>query len=131
MLRWDDNGQVSVVRQDTGEGNGCTLDRQGRLIMCEGADHRRVTRLEPDGSVTTLAEAWQGKRFSKPNDVIVRSDGTIYFTDPGLRLPQEQREIDFSGVFRIDQQGALHLATDECEYPNGLALSPAASALSP
>jgi len=129
LLRWDDNGQVSVVRQDTGEGNGCTLDRQGRLIMCEGADHRRVTRLEADGSVTTLAEAWQGKRFSKPNDVIVRSDGTIYFTDPGLRLPQEQREIDFSGVFRIDQQGAVHLATDECEYPNGLALSPDESVL--
>jgi gluconolactonase len=102
LLRWDTNGQVSVVRQNTGEGNGCTLDRQDRLIMCEGADHRRITRLEPDGSVTTLAEAWQGKRFNKPNDVICRSDGTIYFTDPELRLPQEQREIGFSGVFRID-----------------------------
>ncbi len=70
LLRWDTDGRVSVVRQDTGEGNGCTLDRQGHLIMCEGADHRRVTRLEPDGSITTLAETWQGKRFSKPNEVI-------------------------------------------------------------
>jgi gluconolactonase len=74
--------------------------------------------------VTTLAETWQGKRFNKPNDVICRSDGTIYFTDPELRLPREQREIGFSGVFRIDPQGEVHLATDECEYPNGLALSP-------
>jgi gluconolactonase len=129
LLRWDTNGQVSVVRQNTGEGNGCTLDRQGRLIMCEGADHRRITRLEPDGSVTILAETWQGKRFNKPNDVICRSDGTIYFTDPELRLPREQREIGFSGVFRIDPQGEVHLTTDECEYPNGLALSPDESIL--
>jgi gluconolactonase len=129
LLRWDTNGQVSVVRQNTGEGNGCTLDRQDRLIMCEGADHRRITCLEPDGSVTTLAETWQGKRFNKPNDVICRSDGTIYFTDPELRLPREQREIGFSGVFRIDPQGEVHLATDECEYPNGLALSPDESIL--
>jgi gluconolactonase len=129
LLRWDTDGRVSVVRQNTGEGNGCTLDRQGRLIMCEGADHRRITRLEPDGSVTTLVGTWQGKRFNKPNDVISRSDGTIYFTDPELRLPREQREIGFSGVFRIDRQGEVHLATDECEYPNGLALSPDESVL--
>jgi gluconolactonase len=129
LLRWDTDGRVSVVRQDTGEGNGCTLDRQGRLIMCEGADHRCVTRLEPDGTVTTLAGTWQGKRFNKPNDVICRSDGTIYFTDPELRLPQEQREVGFSGVFSIDPQGEVHLATDECEYPNGLALSPNESVL--
>ena len=129
LLRWDTNGQVSVVREGTGEGNGCTLDREGRLIMCEGADHRRVTRMDADGAVITIAERWEGKRFSKPNDVIVRSDGTIYFTDPGLRLPKEQREIKFSGVFRIDPQGDLHLGTDECEYPNGLALSPDESVL--
>jgi gluconolactonase len=129
LLRWDTDGRVSVVRQNTGEGNGCTLDRRGHLIMCEGADHRCITRLEPDGSVTTLAEMWQGKRFNKPNDVICRSDGTIYFTDPELRLPREQREIGFSGVFRIDPQGEVHLATDECEYPNGLALSPDESVL--
>ena len=93
LLRWDTDGRVSVVREDTGEGNGCTLDRQGRLLMCEGADHRRLTRMETDGSVTTLADRWQGKRFNKPNDVICRSDGTIYFTDPELRLPEDQREV--------------------------------------
>jgi gluconolactonase len=119
LLRWDPNGKVTVVREDTGEGNGCTLDRQGRLIMCEGADHRRITRMDADGTITTLAERWQGKRLNKPNDVVCRSDGSIFFTDPELRLPPAQREIGFSGVFRIDPQGHLHLATRECEYPMG------------
>src|SRR5215468_12055266 len=129
LLRWDTNGQVTVVRENTGEGNGCTLDRQGRLIMCEGADHRRITRMDADGAVTTIAERWQGKRFNKPNDVVCRSDGSLLFTDPELRLEPALREIGFSGVYRIDPQGQLHLATDACEYPNGLAFSPDESIL--
>jgi gluconolactonase len=129
LLRWDASGQVSVVREHTGEGNGCTLDRQGRLIMCEGADHRRITRMDADGTVTTLAEGWQGKRFNKPNDVVCRSDGSLFFTDPELRLEPALREIGFSGVYRLDPQGQLHLATDACEYPNGLAFSPDESIL--
>lgn len=129
LLRWDTNGEVSVVREGTGEGNGCTFDRNGNLIMCEGADHRRVTRMDAGGNVTVVAERWDGKRFHKPNDVICRSDGTLYFTDPGLRLPAELREMDFAGVFRVDPQGDVHLATDQCVYPNGLALSPDESVL--
>ena len=129
LLRWDPSGQVRVVREHTGEGNGCTLDRQGRLIMCEGADHRRITRMDADGTVTTIAERWQGKRFNKPNDVVCRSDGSIFFTDLELRLEPSRREIGFSGVYRIDPQGELHLATDACEYPNGLAFSPDESIL--
>lgn len=129
LLRWGPGGNVSVVRENTGEGNGCTLDRQGRLIMCEGADHRRITRMGPDGSVTTIAESWQGKLFNRPNDVVCRSDGSIYFTDPELRVPREEREIGFAGIFRIDPGGGLQLATDECEYPNGLAFSPDESVL--
>ena len=129
LLRWDTNGEVSVVREGTGEGNGCTFDRNGNLIMCEGADHRRVTRMDAAGNVTVVAERWDGKRFHKPNDVICRSDGTLYFTDPGLRLPAELREMDFAGVFRVDPQGDVHLATDQCVYPNGLALSPDESVL--
>ena len=129
LLRWEPNGSVTVVRENTGEGNGCTLDRQGDLIMCEGADHRRITRMDKDGTVTTIAERWQGKRFNKPNDVVCRSDGSIFFTDPGLRVPAELREIEFSGVFRIDPAGTVHLATDACEYPNGLAFSPDESIL--
>ena len=129
LMRWDTNGEVSVVREGTGEGNGCTFDRNGNLIMCEGADHRRVTRMDAGGNVTVVAERWDGKRFHKPNDVICRSDGTLYFTDPGLRLPAELREMDFAGVFRVDPQGNVHLATDQCVYPNGLALSPDESVL--
>jgi len=97
--------------------------------MCEGADHRRITRMEADGTVTTIAERWQGKRFNKPNDIVCRSDGSIFFTDPELRLSAELREIGFSGVFRIDPTGHVHLATDECAYPNGLAFSPNESVL--
>ena len=130
LLRWDPSTKTtSVLREGTGEGNGCTLDRQGNLLMCEGADHRRVTRMDASGNVTTIADRWQGKRFNKPNDVICRSDGSIYFTDPGLRMAPELRELDFAGVFRIDPQGQLHLATDQCVYPNGLALSPDESVL--
>ena len=129
LLRWDSESGVSVVRENTGDGNGCTLDRQGRLIMCEGADHRCVTRMDADGSVTTIADRWQGKRLHRPNDVVCRSDGSIYFTDPSLRVPPEDREYEFAGVFRIDPDGQLHLATDECEYPNGLAFSPNESVL--
>lgn len=129
LLRWEPNGSVKVVRENTGEGNGCTLDRQGRLVMCEAADRRRITRMEADGTVTTIAERWQGKRFNKPNDVVCRSDGSIFFTDPGLRVPVELREIGFSGVFRIDPTGRVDLASDECEYPNGLAFSPDESVL--
>ena len=129
LYRWDEANGVSVLREGTGEGNGCAFDRQGRLIMCEGADHRRITRMDAAGAVTAIAERWQGKRFHKPNDVVTRSDGSIYFTDPSLRLDPELREYDFAGVFRLDPDGEVHLATDGCEYPNGLAFSPDESVL--
>jgi gluconolactonase len=130
LLRWDTSGQGHVVRECTGEGNGCTLDRQGRLIMCEGADHRRITRMDADGTVITIAERWRGKRFNTPNDVVCRSDGSLFFTDPALRLAPALWEIGFSGVYRLDRQGDVPLATEACAYPNGLALSPDASLLS-
>jgi gluconolactonase len=123
LLRWDAATGVRTIREGTGEGNGCTLDRQGRLVMCEGG-RRRLTAMAPDGTVTALAERWQGKRLNRPNDVVCRSDGSLFFTDPELRVPPEEREVGVSGVYRIDPQGALSLATDECEYPNGLAFSP-------
>lgn len=128
LLRWDPDGTLSVAREDTGEGNGCTLDREGRLLMCEG-ERKRVTRAEADGGITSIADSWEGKRLNRPNDVICRSDGTIYFTDPAGRIPPEEREYGFGGVFRISPGGELHLATDGCEYPNGLALSPDESVL--
>ncbi len=128
LLRLSPGRDTDVIREDTGEGNGLTFDLQGRLIMCEGAN-RRLTRTERDRSITVLADRWEGKRFHKPNDVVGRSDGSIYFTDPGLRTPPEEREIGFFGVFRVSPDGQVLLATDECEYPNGLAFSPDESVL--
>jgi len=85
--------------------------------------------MDADGNITTIADRWDGKRFNKPNDVICRTDGTIFFTDPHLRFPEELREIPFAGIYRLDTSGNVHLATDECEYANGLALSPDESVL--
>ena len=128
LLRWDPGQQGLVVRENTSGANGLTFDLQGRLIICEGGN-RRIARTERDGKITALADRWQGKRLNKPNDVVGCSDGSIYFTDPGLRVPPEERELNFSGVFRIAPDGQVHLATDECEYPNGLAFSPDESIL--
>ncbi len=122
LMRWEPGGEARPIRHNTGEGNGCSLDRQGRLVMCEGAN-RQITRMDADGSVTTIAERWQGKRLNRPNDIVCRSDGSVYFTDPEGNVPPEQRELGFAGVFRIAPDGGLYLATDECEYPNGLAFS--------
>jgi sugar lactone lactonase YvrE len=124
LLRWDPNRcDAVVVRTETGKGNGCTLDSEGRLLMCEG-DHRRVTRTESDGTITTIAEHWLGRRLHRPNDVVCRSDGLIYFSDPSARRDPAEREIDFSGVYVVTPEGDLGVGTDECEYPNGLAFSP-------
>ena len=75
--------------------------------MCEGADHRCVTRMDAAGNVTSIADRWDGKRFNKPNDIICSRDGTIFFTDPHLRFPEELREIPFAGVYRIDRPGTF------------------------
>ena len=128
LMRLDPSAEARPVRHDTGEGNGCTLDRQGRLVMCEGAN-RQITRMDAGGSVTTIADRYQGKRLNRPNDIVCRSDGSIYFTDPELNVPVENRELGFAGVLRIAPDGELSLATDECEYPNGLAFSPDESVL--
>jgi gluconolactonase len=93
------------------------------MVMCEG-DNRRVTRKEADGAWVTIADRFDGKRLNRPNDVVCRSDGSIYCTDPAGRLPESERELTFSGVFHISPSGRLSVATDECEYPNGLAFSP-------
>ena len=123
LLRWQPGKGVEIVREHTGEGNGLTFDRQGRLIMCEGAN-RRVSRTEADGSVVPLVERWQGKRLNRPNDVVCHSDGSLYFTDPGMRVQPAERDLDSSPVFRVTPDGIVSSATAECEYPKGLAFSP-------
>jgi gluconolactonase len=111
-----------LVREQTGEGNGTTFDLQGRLIICEGG-HRRVTRWSADGRSEVLVDRYEGKRLNRPNDVVCRSDGSLWFTDPGLRVPLAEREVDHAGVYRIAPDGGTTLMAD-CEYPNGLAFSP-------
>jgi gluconolactonase len=116
-------GTPEVVRSDTGEGNGTTFDLEGRLVMCEGGN-RRVTRIAADGSsIAVLMDRYQGKRINRPNDVVCKSDGSIWFTDPGLRIPLAEKELAHSGVYRINTDGTKHLVA-EFEYPNGLAFSP-------
>ena len=89
-----------IAREDTGEGNGTTFDKQGRMLMCEGS-RRRVTRQEADGQWVDIASRLDGKRINRPNDIVCHSDGTIYFTDPAGRLPDSERDLDFSGVMMI------------------------------
>ena len=122
LFRLTPGREPEIVRENTGEGNGTTFDLDGRLVICEGGN-RRVTRWSADGQSEVLADRFEGKRLNRPNDVVCKSDGSIYFTDPGLRVPLAEREVDHAGVYRIAADGTLSLVAD-CEYPNGLAFSP-------
>src|SRR6185369_5597243 len=128
-MRWvPDDGHVSTLHQPSNFANGNTFDLQGRLIACEHLT-RRVVRYEPNGTVTVLAEKFDGKPFNAPNDVVVAPDGAIWFTDPGYgalfnyegkKQPLEQKEA----VYRIDPAGKVEKVTDEIFKPNGLCFSP-------
>jgi gluconolactonase len=138
IYRWDPNGSVSVYRAksgytgaDVGEfgqpgSNGLTLDRDGRLTLDQHGN-RRVLRVEKNGVVTVLADRYQGKRLNSPNDLVYRSDGALFFTDPPFGLPKffddPRKELSFSGVFGL-VNGTLRLVTDELTGPNGIAFSP-------
>jgi gluconolactonase len=119
-----------VFRQPSGNANGNTRDRQGRLLTCESGN-RRVVRTELDGRQTVLADSYQGKRLNSPNDIVVRSDDSVWFTDPDYGILSDytgnkaESELGRRCVFRIDPgDGALAIATDELDKPNGLAFSP-------
>jgi gluconolactonase len=122
FYRLTPGSKPEVLRENTGEGNGTTFDLQGRLIMCEGGN-RRITRTGADGKIEVLCDRYEGKRLNRPNDVVCRSDGSIYFTDPGLRVPLAERELPYAAIYRIDPGGAVSMLAD-FEYPNGLAFSP-------
>jgi len=114
-------GRSAELVRETQGGNGTTFDLQGRLINCEG-DARRLTRTEPDGTVVTLLDRFEGKRLNRPNDVICASGGALLFTDPSYRVPLGERELD-AAVYRIAPGGSVAIVAP-VEYPNGLALSP-------
>ena len=136
MLRYDElSGITSVFREPANNSNGHTVDRQGRLVSCEHLT-RRVTRTEHDGSVTVLASHWQGKRLNSPNDVVVHSDGGVWFTDPSYGILSDYEglradsEIGACNVYRIDPaSGTVDLVADDFVKPNGLAFSPDESVL--
>jgi gluconolactonase len=121
---------VSVFQDDTHQANGLTRDLQGRLIACEG-ETRRVTRRELDGSITVIANSFQGHRLNRPNDVVVKSDGSIYFTDPaGPAAAPEQWDLTFQGVYRVSADlGTMTLLVNDFVLPNGIAFSPDESVL--
>ena len=124
---------VSVFQEKTNQANGLTRDLQGRLIACEH-ETRRVTRQEHDGSITVIANSFQGRRLNRPNDVVVKSDGSIYFTDPNGGFVPEQWDLAFAGVYRVSADlGTMTLLvdslTDRFVQPNGLAFSPDESVL--
>jgi gluconolactonase len=137
-MKWSPDGKVSVFRDHSGYerddaprralfgSNGLTLDKQGRLIICEHGNGR-VTRLEKDGKLTVLAAKYDGKRLNSPNDAVNKSDGSLYFTDPPYGLLKEdadpKKELKFSGIYRL-AGGKLQLLHSDLTRPNGLGFSP-------
>jgi len=134
MWRWDETtGAVGVWRKPSGHANGNTRDRQGRLVTCEHGG-RRVSRTESDGTIVALADRFEGKRLNSPNDVVCKSDGSIWFTDPsfgilgwyeGHKAPAELP----TNVYRLDPSGELSIVAEGINQPNGLAFSPDESVL--
>ncbi len=120
--RLETNGRLWVFREPSYNSNGLTLDAVGRLIACEHGT-RRVTRTELDGSVTVLADSFEGKPLNSPNDVVVSRDGSIYFTDPPYGIRPEQQEQPHQGVYRISPEGQISCLSTLLDRPNGLCLT--------
>ena len=134
MLRWDEEtGAVSVWRRPSGYANGNTRDRLGRLVTCEHGG-RRVSRTEPDGRIVSLVDSFEKKKLNSPNDVVCKSDGSIWFTDPSFGIlgwyegAKAEAELP-TNVYRIDPQGTLSVVAEGINQPNGLAFSPDESLL--
>ena len=125
-MKWAPGEGATLFQEPTNFANGLTRDIQGRLIACDRTP--RVVRHEPDGSLTVVANSYQGKSLNRPNDVVVKSDGSIYFTDPGAPAPEYQ--LDFAGVYRVSADlGTMTLLIGDFVTPNGLAFSPDESIL--
>lgn len=138
IMRWKEGEPLTVYMKPSGYtgvadygrepgSNGLTLDAANRLTLCEHGD-RRVSQLAPDGGKRTLADNYQGKRLNSPNDLVYKSNGDLYFTDPPYGLPKNfddaRRELDFCGVYRVAKDGQITLLASDMTRPNGLAFSP-------
>jgi len=128
-IRYTPGAGVSVAMENTNQANGMTRDLQGRIVSAEHLT-RRVTRYEADGSLTVIANSFGGKRLLRPNDVVVKSDGAIYFTDPGGDAAPDQWDVTVAGVYRVSADlGTMSRVIDDMVRPNGLAFSPDESIL--
>jgi galactose mutarotase-like enzyme/sugar lactone lactonase YvrE len=123
IYKWQHNQKLQVFRNPSGNANGNTFDKKGRLITAEHSN-RRVSRTEQNGKLVNLVSHYQGKRLNSPNDLVVKSDGSIYFTDPPYGIKREQEELGFYGVYRLTPQGKLTLLVKDFMRPNGIAFSP-------
>src|SRR5215204_6642614 len=131
LMKWEEEtGAVSIFRKPSAFANGNTRDRQGRLLTCEHGG-RRVTRTEYDGSITVLADRFEGKRLNSPNDVVVKSDGSIWFTDPAYGIDSDyeghrsESEVGACHVYRVDPaSGQIRIAAGDFARPNGIGFSP-------
>ena len=128
IFRLAPGGEPELIREDSGESNGMTFDAQGNVVICEMVN-RRLTRMEADGSYTTVADGYDGRRLNRPNDVVLKSDGSLYFTNPGRdRLDPADVDVQFNSVHRMRPNGEVELIAP-FEYPNGIAFSPEESVL--
>jgi gluconolactonase len=123
ILQWTPGKGVSRFRESSNGANGNTFDAQGRLYSCESRT-RRVVRMDRKGQLEVLAERFEGKRLNAPNDIVVRRDGHVYFTDPAFGAQQDTRELDFFGVYHITPRGEIEAIARWKTRPNGVALSP-------
>ena len=123
LLRFMPGEPAGVFRADSNGATGNRFDAQGRLYTCE-SHSRRVTRTDKKGKIEVLAERWQGKRLNAPNDLAIRKEGDVYFTDPAFGNQQDTRELDFFGVYRISRKGELEVIAKPKGRPNGIALAP-------
>ena len=127
IYRWAGGDSVDVHRRPSGHSNGLAFSHQGHLLLAQ--HDGRLSRIAHDGTEETLAASYDGKRLNSPNDLTVASNGNVYFTDPPYGVEEAQRELEFSGVYRLDGSGELTLLADDFARPNGLAFSPDESTL--
>ena len=123
IIRLGTDGKTVIIRESSGESNGMTFDKQGRVVICEMVN-RRLTRME-NNTYTVVADKVNGKRLNRPNDVIGKSDGSLYFTNPGReRLEPADVDLDTNNVLRVKPDGSVDVIIPQFDYPNGLAFSP-------
>lgn len=123
IRKWSPKDGITIVNNRSGNANGLAFDMAGRLIVC-GQGSRKVTAIDKEGNITIIAESYNKRKLNSPNDVIIRSDGMIFFTDPPYGVKSEDRELNFQGVYAVSPEGELKLVNKDMKCPNGLAFSP-------